>query len=508
MSLHVLPPVDSVRLLAALIGQERVDAEPAEARRIAELCGHLPLTLRIVGERTAARPMASLSEVIEELTGEQRRLDALAIDDDDLADTRAIFSWSYQALTPELQATFRLLGLHASAEISTEAAAALAGAEIPAIRKRLRALTDVHLLQEHEANRFRMHDLLRSYALERTQAEDSQSARTQATQRMLGWYLLMADRARRAVLPNFPEVPLVPADGLHLRDGFTDGPEALRWFDAERLNLLAALHQAHEVGQYELCWKLAFVTTGLFELRSHWSEMDGNHKTGLEAARALGDRLGEAANLLLLADSAWRAGNLDDAPEHYLEAARIGREISVGWLAGFATRGLGLLREEQGDHREAVGHFESALAVFREIGDRRGEAMSLLSLGKCARALGDLSRAETEGRAAVAILQEINDLWSVAWGRLPLADALGDRGADDEAIALLRQAAAAFQEFGDQRCEAMALVPLGHLLRRSGDTAAAREGWSRAVRLYEELGDSGAQEVQALLNTPAGPVTP
>ncbi len=183
----------------------------------------------------------------------------------------------------------------------------------------------------------------------------------------------------------------------------------------------------------------------------------------------------------------------------YRRAAEIGRDISVGWIEGFAIRGQGLLQEDQGNFSAASDLFESALLVFRASGLRRGEGMSLLSLGKCAHALDDPARAVTLGTEAVRIFEEINDTWTSAWGRLALATSLMDTGADLDAMAHLRQAAKVFREHEDHRSEAQALVALGELLLRSDDVTDARVCWSRALELYEALDDPQSAELRTRL---------
>jgi tetratricopeptide (TPR) repeat protein len=499
VTLDVLSPEESVHLLSELMGQARIDAEPSMALRVAELCGHLPLALRVVAESATHRLGLSLADLVEELVSEQVRLDALASTEDELSDTRVVFSWSYRALPPDLMRVFRILGLHAGPDMGIEAAAALTGVDAAVAKRQLRALSDVHLLQETVANRFRLHDLLKAYSIERVLAEETQEERTQAVRRVLSWYLLTADRGRRAILPFSPSVPLVPAGQLELTREFDDGPEAMRWFDQERRNLLAAMRQTTELGQFDIGWKLAVVVTGFFELRSYWAEWEENHRAGLAAAIALGDQFGEAVNLLMLGDVAWRLHRFDEATEGYERAAVLGHDLSVGWIEGFALRGQGLIQEEQGNVGAAFELYESSSQVFRSDGFRRGEGMSLLSLGKCARALDDPARAVAFGTEAVAIFEEINDTWTTAWGSLALATSLMDLNSNLDAMTHLRHAVDVFRKFADHRSEAQALVSLGEVLRRSGDVTEARTCWSRAAELYEALDDQQSAEIRTRL---------
>lgn len=498
VTLDVLSPGESVQLLAELMGASRVEADSASALRVAELCSYIPLALRIVAERAANRPRLSLAELVDELAGQQR-LDAVASEDDELSDTRTVISWSYKSLSPDLRRTFRLLGIHPGSDIGIEAAAALTGDDATVVTRRLRALADAHLLQESANNRFQMHDLVRVYSVERAQAEESQKDRIKAIRRMLTWYLLAADKARRAILPYSASFPLVPAGEITPIEGFGSGPEAMRWFDTERRNLQVLLRQASELAQFDIAWKLAIAVSGYLELGAYWTEWEEAVSTGLTAAQTLGDRFGEAASLSILGDVSWRDGRPDEAIERYERTVAIAREIAVGWLEGFGLRGLGLINEERGHLEAASGFFESALEVFRSSGFRRGEGMSLLSLGACARALGDPRSATARDVAAVEIFEEIGDRWTVAWGSVDLGKSYVAEGRLTEALSVLRTAVAIFDDFGDRRCQAQALFLLGDVLRESGDETAAADSWQQAMALYELLADPRAHEVRQRL---------
>jgi tetratricopeptide (TPR) repeat protein len=315
----------------------------------------------------------------------------------------------------------------------------------------------------------------------------------------LTWYLLTADAGRRAILPFSASFPLVPAGGITAIESFESGPEAMRWFDVERLNLQAALRQASELAQLDIVWKLAIAMSGYLELGSYWTEWEDAVTIGLTAAQTLGDRLGEAASLSVLGDAAWRDGRPDEAIERYERTAGIAHEIAVGWLEGFGLRGQGLIHEERGQLDTAAALFESALEVFHSSGFRRGEGMSLLSLGKCARVLGDLQGALARGTAAVEIFEEIGDTWTVAWGSLELGASYVAARRFVEALNVLRTAVAIFDDFGDRRCQAQSLALLGDVLRESGDRRAAADCWRQASGLYELLADPRARQVREQL---------
>lgn len=494
VTLDVLDPADAVELLRRVIGADRVDAERQAAARVAELCGHLPLALRVVAERAVGRSGLPLCDLVTELEEEQHRLDSLASGGDELSDVRAAFSWSYQAISTDMQRAFRLLGLHPGRIFSTESAMALlGGSDRRAAKRTLDELSSTHLLQEVANNRYRLHDLLRSYARELLGEEDAPKDRAKSVRRILNWYLLASDAGRRKILPHSHEVPLAAADHTAVPE-FPDAEAAVAWFEEERLNILAALEQAMDTGQYDIAWKIPVVADGFFELHSSWTEWARIHHIGVEAAQVIGDRLGEASNAFALGDADWRGGRREQAMANYERVVSYAEETGDAWLTGFSLRGLGLLHLELGDRERARDCFRASLEVFRAGGVRRGEGMALLSLGEHARLAGDLDRAVALGREAVGIFGDIGDAWSGAWGALPLAEALSGTERYSEAADLLIRASQTFDRFKDRRSLAMSSSALGDLHHRTGGTETAREHWLRAADLYDSLGETGLGE--------------
>ncbi|GLW91127.1 ATP-binding protein [Actinokineospora globicatena] len=507
VTVDVLSPADSVRLLAEIIGDHRVEADLKAAHDVARSCGYLPLALRIVAERVSSRPHLRLADLATELLGERDRLDALVVAEDELTDVRAAFSWSYHSLTASQQAVFRVIGLHPGAECSTSSLAALVAVQPGHLVERLQELVAVHLLHEVAPGRYQMHDLLRAYARERCEREDPQRGRTEAVRRVLGWYLWAADAARVAFLPYSNDVALPPAPDVPLPE-FASPAAAREWFETERFTLLAVIEQATDLGHYDIAWKLPVVVDGFFELSAYWTDWQGIHQAGLAAAKALPDTVGMSANLLGLGDYHWRFGELEAAVAAYTECARLARRIGHSWLIGFATRGLGLASAELGDVEAAMGYYREALSVFDAAGLRRGSGMALLSIGKVQYRLGNLTDAVDHCERAIAVFAGIGDKWSEAWGAVPLIQAYRDLGSFDEGVALARTAVAIFAEFADHRSEAAVLVELGevHLLRR--DPSSAATAWHRAAALYEDIGDPTAIAVRTKigrLDDPDGP---
>ena len=70
MSLDTLPLSDAVRLFAGTAGRPELTSNMAEVRRTVELCGRLPLAIRIAAARLRHRPawtVAALAGPLQEV---------------------------------------------------------------------------------------------------------------------------------------------------------------------------------------------------------------------------------------------------------------------------------------------------------------------------------------------------------------------------------------------------------------------------------------------------------
>ncbi|WP_241266004.1 NB-ARC domain-containing protein, partial [Streptomyces boncukensis] len=260
LTLGPLAPAEAHDFLARRLGAARVAAEPWPAHEIAERCGRLPLALAVVAARVATHPGFSLGTVAGELREARGGLDAFT-GGEPSTDVRTAFSWSYQALSAPAARLFRLLGLHGGPDISADAAAALAGLPLGEARGLLAEAARGHLLTEHAPGRYTPHDLLRVYAAERVAAQEPPPERERAVQRLLSWYLHAVDVGCARLAP----LRRPGCDGAE----FTSRDQALRWFEDERPNIVAAAHQAAASRRPDLAWRLTTALWWLSCLRGH-----------------------------------------------------------------------------------------------------------------------------------------------------------------------------------------------------------------------------------------------
>lgn len=173
----MLGPEEAVELLTRILGAERVGAEPAAAERLAELCGHLALALRIAAAHVAGEPNARIADYVEEL--ERRdRLDVLAVDGDPAAAVTANLELSYRVLDENTRDLFARLGTLPGEDFAEELIVSVSELPEEDTLRVLRRLVAAHLVEQHRARRYRMHDLVRLYAArtgERKLSKDDQA---------------------------------------------------------------------------------------------------------------------------------------------------------------------------------------------------------------------------------------------------------------------------------------------------------------------------------------------
>lgn len=503
VTLAHLPPVDAVELLARVVGAERVAQEPEAACSLARRCTYLPLALRIVGQRIATRPHSRLRDVLDELDGQRQPLDALSADDGSV-EVRSALSWSYHSLPADAAVLFRRLGLHPGPEISTAAAAVLASLSLERTQRVLRSLASVHLIEQIHRDRFRLHDLVRSYARERTAEEEPASTRGAALRRIADWYLRTADAADRILNPARAHVPLThPEPDVHPL-AFEVPEQALAWYERERSNLVAVTRQAADNGNHVLAWKIPVVMLGFFDLRKHWRDWIQACQIGLSAAQRIDDQYGQAWILNSLGIAYYDLRKFDAAVGCYEQALRLCDQIGERWGQAWTLHNLGNFYRGRHEFDRARGYYVDALDLFTTVGDRWGEAWTVHNLGIVDRARGRCAEARERNERALVIFRDLGDSWGEGWALHNLGSTCRELGLFTEAARFYEQAIAVRRRVGDRQGEACTLRSLSHILAvirpASADQAErVRDFLYQSWAIFVELGDPRAADVYAAL---------
>lgn len=525
VALGRLPAGEADALIRGAVGW-RADAEPDAVAALVEQCARLPLALTIVAELINLRQTMPIADMVTELASEQDRLDALDMDDDVQSSVRAVFSWSYQSLTPATARLFRLCGLFPGPEIDLYALAALAGTDLAATRRALDQLVRAHLVDQTTDRRVQLHDLLSAYAAELAERIDPADDRSAALQRLSAFYGNAVFSATEHFEPDHVTMRPVPEPTALPLPIFADGTHARRWLDAERANLtrVAAAASDHDSP------RTAVVLSALLYRYLDNGYLDDAlalHGRARDSARQVGDPIGEAHAVELLARTHLRRGDLESALSLGTQAYETYVDLGVrrhqavclvflGWVS-FAgadyqkaldcftrasaapgddvlriefLRGIGTVHSRLGRLAEAKRCLLEALAAARTSSDSR-ERTVRSNLGRVCQRLGQYEEAadhlersnqRATGTGLPTELVQIaanHELASVYW-------ALGRR---DDAFAAAWRCLAASREAGMSVAHAQVLVVLGQLHRLAGELPDAAEHYREALLLSEQTGE-------------------
>lgn len=502
LALAPLSAEESLELLARRLGDARVDAEPEAARAIVGLCAGLPLALSIVAARAALHPGFRLAGIAAELRQDHGSLDAFAGDDAG-TDARAVFSWSYHALSPEAAALFRRLALHPGPDITVAAAAALAGVPRRTVRALLTELTGSSLLIERAPGRYVFHDLLRAYAAELTEAEDDEAVCGAALLRMHDHFLFTAHGASMVLDPFREAIPLPASTTEAAALRFNDRAEATAWLRTERYVLREIVTHAAAHGFDTHAWRTAAALDVYFNRLGYWHDLLEINGAALRSARAAGSVTGEAYSLCGLGVAHSQLDHAAQAQRYLEEALELFRSAEHAGGQARVHRGLAYLCNRTDRRHAALDHYARAIELYRSEDDRSGEAGVLNQVAWTYILLGEHEKALEHCEEAVLSYQELGDPYGEASTQDTLGYALHHLALHTEAIGHFERSARLFHGIGDRYLESEVLRHLGDAHLATGDRDAARAARRAALALLEELGHAQADEVRRELREPA-----
>ncbi|MEV7185666.1 BTAD domain-containing putative transcriptional regulator [Kitasatospora sp. NPDC093102] len=453
LGLNAMAPQEATALLAEVAGADRIVADPSATERLGVLCDRLPLALRIAGARLAAKPHWSVRNLVTRLENQRRRLDELSPGE---GGVRAGFRLSYRDLSPQARELYRRLGLLSVPDFASWVGAALVDTDAVDAEDLIEQLVDTQLLEvapsSGPAIRYRFQDLLRLFAWERAQEEESEENRTAALERAYGGWLALADAARTRTYGGDHTVSYGRVTPYPLAAELTDELLAnpMDWLESERTALRDVIKQA-AAGDHTAAyaWGLTVNSTTLFEAHNYLDDWSTCADHALAAAVRTGDTLGEATML----------------------------------------RSQATLAIYQRHYEEAEPLLARALALFNACGEIHGRAVTLRNLALCARFSGDLDGAMRDAREALEGFRRAGDIAGESHALGLLAQLELERGNPAEGIALCTDAIAMSRKAGSVRGETQNTYRLAEALLRRGDPAAAEETCVKVLTLTRQDGD-------------------
>ncbi|GAA2016409.1 hypothetical protein GCM10009839_09970 [Catenulispora yoronensis] len=513
--LDVFTHDEAMTLLRRIAGRQRIDAEPEAATELLALCGQLPLAVVLTASRLRARPSWTIAQLVERLRG--RLLDAANGGGRDL---RAVFDLSYQSLAHTPRRLFRLLGLNPGADITAEAAAALAGTTTAEAGEILEALLDEHLIEQRTFGRYEFHDLLRDYARQAAVDQEPAAERDAAIDRLMRYQTHTTATAMQILTGRPNEVT---------PDGTTPVPppamptaeQARAWLDAERANLLATSELATTGGWHTHGWQLpaiigtylhlqldnaawvtvnerAVTSAGRLNNRRAMAISTKNHaaaliysadftsaqpvlNTALHLMRELGDLDGQAGlhNNMAMIDCL--AGRFTVAIDHYQRCLDLCRELGYTTRMSTPLGNIAISLCWLDRAAEALPYAEESLSLVEQSADRKGECYALSAVANSHLGMGNHSTALAYFDKALASSRSVGNRGNEMLCIDGLARTHARQGTFDDAYRFHNEALAMADSIGNSPDLARLLNNLADTKRRQGRREDAHATFKQAL---------------------------
>ncbi len=478
--------------------------DPSAIIRICRMVGGLPLAIELAASWVR---MLSAREIAHEL---EKGIDFLETQKTDVPQRhrsiKTVFDHSWEMLTETERDLLMKLSVFQGG-FTREAAITATGASLFL----LSSLVDKSLLRYNKhPERYELHELVRTYALEKLQADPAaeQLASTKYAEHYARWIA------------------------------------SLEWeFKSERQNHISHLirsetcnwhctwHWAVENQRLDLLRNMVFTMTWYFEVNGYYDEAISAAKAAVDHFRKLGAPASlrtaeeQAAFAALVDTYGWfefRKGNVEKGVKLLKESLEIAQQsgdpevlyyiygnwgylsLMTGdpvqanqltteslryakmlkpWHQAIPTSVLGIVAYQQGNIQEAQRQLTESLNLWRPVGDPRGLVFTMIYLGMTAIAHKDYA-------AARSILQESNqiaaakmDLWAHAFGLELLGIACLMQGQNKEASQLFKQSIHLSNEIGDQLNSAHTTIHLGRACAAMNDKPEAKNLYLKA---YED----------------------
>ncbi|MEV6020876.1 BTAD domain-containing putative transcriptional regulator [Streptomyces sp. NPDC051997] len=421
---------DSAALLRAVSGRrEGLDG----GHPLVELTGRLPLALRVVAARLAARRALTPDVLAGQLAATEGRLHHLEYDDLSVRRSLAVAHDALRASEREADQDAALalcrIGALDLPAYGAALVARLTGTDERRAEAALDRLVDVALLEETAYGRYAPHDLVRDFAREiagaaecvlgtgvmgasagvpaagavpgavpeavpgaggaAALAGDDGRIPVAVAERALRWYAGVAARSLEALLePGLDRDdrsrPTASQPAGHAADvaatpPFCSAREAFAWGDTELANVVAlAERYAHTSPYFPL---LARLLNPYVQRSGRVAELEVLQRAALAAARLLGDEAAEAYALGDLGGLHFMTGRVGEALTLNDDALAIWRRLGVRSCQRRALNNRGMLLESLGRHAESGEALLQSLQFSRELGDPHMEAITYSHLG-------------------------------------------------------------------------------------------------------------------------------
>lgn len=502
LELDILTTAQALELLGRVVGEARVAREPQAAAALVRTVGGLPLALRIISARLAARPHWSLASMVHRLANERHRLDELTHGEMTM---RASLSLTHDGLGSSERRLMRLLSLAEGPSQPGWLAGALLDDRRAFPSDLLEPLVDVQMLDAVAVEttgefRYRFHEIIRVFARDQLLMHDTPQVQRAALERMAGGWLALAEQAHRRVYGGDYTIlhgtaPRWQPPASYVEQALADPRE---WLDSEHANLCAVVAQSAAAGLDEVAWDLAVTLVTQFESRGYLDTWEKTHRQALDAVRRTANARGTAALLGSLGTMYISRRQPREARGVLEESLALFEELGDRHGLALCRRDLALLERQYGADDEAMRLYGLSVADFDAVGDVVGRATVLTQRAHIRMRRGDTVVAHIELEEALEIYRSAGYAGGEAQALRRVGQVLAQRGETEEAQRILTTVLQMVRGTGD-------VIGEGHLLRNLGEVNAelgrfqeAKDLFVRALAVREQAMDHGGAAVVRL----------
>ncbi|MET9611081.1 BTAD domain-containing putative transcriptional regulator [Streptomyces sp. NPDC006512] len=495
VELDVMGTGHAVELLVRVIGADRVAREGVAVEALIRTVGGLPLALRIVAARLAARPHWTLASMVHRLANERHRLDELTHGEMTM---RASLSLTHDGLAAEDRRLLRLLSLAQGPTLPGWLAGPLLDDPRPFASDLLEPLVDVQMLdvvgmESTGGFRYRFHEIIRVFAREQLAAHHDPADQRAATARMLGGWMSLAEQAHRRIYGGDFTVLHGGAPRWEPPAGCVEEllVDPLEWLDSEHANLVQAVEHAAREGMDELCWDLAATLATLFEGRGYFDDWERTHQLALECVRSAGNTRGTAALLGSLGVLYLGRSQSEESRAALTSALGLFEELGDRQGLALCHRDLALLERMRGNEDHALTLYDRALRDFDRAGDVVGRAIVLTQSAHIWMRRGQTSAAQSRLDEALGIYRSVGYTGGQARTLRRAGQLLQGQGEHERAVTTFTEVLELCRDSGDVIGEGHLLRDLGHAHAEMGRCEAARGFYAQALSVREQIMDQG-----------------
>lgn len=456
LNLDPLDQTSAGRLFLERARTVRPEFEVSEANRalIESLCRRtdgIPLSLELAAARLRHLGLGELYRSLE------NSLDLLSGGGPDRPARQqtltSTLDWSYRLLTPEEQATFRILSVFRGG-FDTDALRGIGGGPTE-----LLSLSDHSLVWAQPTatgdSRFALLETVRTYAQGLLEAT-GESRRYDLAH--AAYYEELANRV----------------EGWR---GGTAHAEGLKLLAREKGNLNKALETFQGLGRYAEALSLAGALGWYWEACSLLQE-------GRVVLEGLLEKEQSPLALQYLATLLRHQGDYESSAKAYYGALQGWRELKQRERVSETLAGLGQLRFREGNYSSAKDYFVEALAQ----GDERRQAEATNGLGRIAWMEGRLDHALQLEMRSLDVAQQLAFPLGEAWAHNALGEVYRSRKEREQAAHHFRSAAEIFRGLHEFSLAALSLQNLAYVELGRTNWEAAERGFQEALPLWRQAG--------------------